>query len=70
MPPKPKEKDKKKPQLKTLKEIIPANSKPARDPLIGSALSPGEIERNFHFYPYKLFPKWPGNEAALVIFKS
>lgn len=49
---------------KLLKDILPPNSKPAREGLPTKMDSEPNPERHFEYEPLELFPEWPGNDQA------
>jgi hypothetical protein len=49
---------------KQLKDILPPNSKPARESVPTKLDTEPNPERVFEYEPLELFPDWPGNEQA------
>ena len=69
MPPKGKEQKKTgKPGAKAapLKDYLPLETKPPRDPLPAEIIEPKEIIREHPLLPQRIFPLWPSEEEIQV----
>ena len=46
------------------KDILPANSKPPREPVLARLEGEPEVQRKYEFEPLAMLPEWPGNDEA------